>query len=167
MSDDRPRVSRDGIYIPPEVAAAEALPDDLDASQVGPYRFPDPRRRRIAGWIYLGLAALFAVGLSSRPTLAGGLAIALGLAAWSFAAAWPMRVEDREALATAASHVPFPVGAVSAAVAFVGIRARPRWQVIVYSADDPPTRRALVQIDAVDGSLVEEPYIEEIPAPGP
>ena len=134
-ADDR-QVSREGIFIPAEVAASEDLPEDLDASQLGPYVFPDPRRRRIAGWIYLALAA------------------------------WPLRLGPEEALAVAASHVPFPVGHVSAAVTFVGLRAKPRWQVIVYSADEPPSRRALVQIDGVDGSLVDEVYTEEVPPPG-
>ncbi len=165
MSDERPHVSREGIFIPADVAEAEALPDDLDASQVGPYRFPDPRRRRIAGGIYLGLAAVLAVGAVARPTLTGGAVIAAALAVWSFAAAWPLRVDERRALSLAAAQVPFPVGAVSAAVTFVGLRARPRWQVIVYSADDPPTRRALVEIDAVDATVTGEPYMETIPPP--
>ena len=164
-ADDR-QVSREGIFIPAEVAASEDLPEDLDASQLGPYVFPDPRRRRIAGWIYLALAVAMAVGVPGRPSLLGGVAIALGLGTWSFAAAWPLRLGPEEALAVAASHVPFPVGHVSAAVTFVGLRAKPRWQVIVYSADEPPSRRALVQIDGVDGSLVDEVYTEEVPPPG-
>ena len=35
----------------------DALPDDLDISAfVGPYQFPDNHRRRIPGFIYLGMA---------------------------------------------------------------------------------------------------------------
>lgn len=163
--EDR-EVSREGIFIPAEVAASEDLPEDLDASQLGPYLFPDPRRRRIAGVIYLASAVALGVGVPARPSLLAAVVIALGLAAWSFAAAWPLRLGPDDALAVAAAAVPFPVGHVSAAVTFAGIRARPRWQVIVYSADDPPSQRALVQVDAVDGSLVEETYVEGVPPPG-
>jgi hypothetical protein len=35
--------------------------------------------------------------------------------------------------------------------------------MILYSASEPPDRRALVVIDAVDGDVVEEVYVEEIP----
>ena len=44
-----PATADAGIHIPREVAEAEGLPEELDANIVGPYRFPDPRRRRIAG----------------------------------------------------------------------------------------------------------------------
>ena len=49
------------MEIPPEVAAAEGVPEDLDSAAGGPYRFPDLARRRVAGFIYLVAAALVAV----------------------------------------------------------------------------------------------------------
>jgi hypothetical protein len=30
------------------------------------------------------------------------------------------------------------------------------WRVLVYSADDPPSLRGLVELDAVDGTLLYE-----------
>jgi hypothetical protein len=40
----------------------DELPEDLDASAfVGPYVFPDNKRRRIPGYIYLGIGALCVV----------------------------------------------------------------------------------------------------------
>ena len=51
----------EGIHIPREVADAEGVPEDLDANVVGPYRFPDPRRRRLASWLYLAGAAVVGV----------------------------------------------------------------------------------------------------------
>jgi len=51
--------------------------------------------------------------------------------------------------------VQFPVGHASAVVGFDGLRARPVWNVLVFSADEPPTQRGLVRVDAVDGHVVE------------
>jgi len=37
----------------------DQLPSDLDVSAfVGPYQFPDNSRRRIPGYLYLGISAL-------------------------------------------------------------------------------------------------------------
>jgi hypothetical protein len=38
---------------------------------------------------------------------------------------------------------------------FEGILARPVWNVLVFSADDPPSRRGLVRIDGRSGEVVE------------
>lgn len=153
-----------GIHIPRAVADAEGLPEDLDANVVGPYRFPDPRRRRIAGWMYLAAAVglLALIGTNALFLVTAGLLIALAL--WHFAAAWELGIEQEEALRDAAGQVPFAVGHASAAITFHGWRSRPRWSVIVYSADDPPTQRALVEFDAVTGDPMAEPYVEAVPA---
>jgi hypothetical protein len=36
-----------------------------------------------------------------------------------------------------------------------GFRSRPTWRVLCYSNEDPPTRRGLVLVDAVNGKVVE------------
>lgn len=154
----------DGIHIPADVAEAEGVPDELDSSIVGPYRFPDPQRRRIAGWIYLGIAVPLVVLAFGEPLIWAGVALLGLLAAWHMAAAWPLAMDQEEALAKAASVVGFPVGHASAAVTFVGWRSRPRWHVVMYSADEPPTERALVQFDAVSRELQGEVYTEAVPA---
>ena len=43
------------------------------------------------------------------------------------------------------------------------VRSRPQWSVILYSADDPPTQRSLVQLDAITGEPVDEVYTESVP----
>jgi hypothetical protein len=155
----------DGIHIPKEVAEREALPEDLDANLVGPYRFPNPRRRRTAAAVYLLSAALMAGFTPGEPRLWLGVALLAGLGLYHLAAAWPLRLEQEEALSRAAALVDYPVGHVSAAVTFHGWRARPRWHVIVYDAHDPPARRSLVELDAVSGEPTAEVYTEEIPPP--
>ena len=153
----------DGIHIPADVAESEGVPDELDSSIVGPYRFPDPRRRRLAGWIYLGIAVLLAGLAVSQPLMWLGVGLLVVLAGWHIDSAWPLEIDQETALAAAAAHVGFPVGHASAAVTFIGWRARPHWQVILYSADEPPSQRALVQVDAVTGNLSQEVYTEAVP----
>jgi hypothetical protein len=151
-----------GIDIPRDVAEQEQVPDDLDSTRIGPYRFPDPRRRRTAGAIYLGLAAVIAAATPNTPGRWTGVALALALAGWHWLAAWPRRVEPEPALATAATAAPFPIGHASAALTFHGWRARPRWHVVVYESGDPPRQRALIVVDAVSGEKVGEPYVEDL-----
>lgn len=153
----------DGIHIPSAVAEAEGVPEELDSSVVGPYRFPDPLRRRIAGWIYAATALAMALLAISEPLVWFAVVVAAVLAGWHLVSAWPLELDQETALARAAAEVDFPVGHASAAVTFVGWRSRPRWQVVLYSADDPPSTRALVQYDGVSGELSEPVYVEDVP----
>lgn len=155
----------DGIVIPEDLARAEAVPDDLDSAAVGPYRFPDPRRRRWAGRVYLGTAAVLGGLALFTPGLWITVVLLLGMSAYHRWASWPLSLDQAGALRTAAAEVPFGVGHASVAVSFTGIRSRPRWQVILYSAESPPRRRALVEIDGVNGELCSEVYREELEPP--
>ena len=85
------------------------------------------------------------------------------LAAWQMAASWTLTIDQEEALDRSSKVVPFAIGHASAAVTFHGWRSRPRWHVIAYSADDPPSHRALVEFDGVDGTQIGEPYVEAVP----
>jgi hypothetical protein len=75
--------------------------------------------------------------------------------------AWRIAVLDPEALEIANREVPMAVGHASAAVGFDGWRARPIWNVLVFSADEPPSQRGLIRVDAVDGKVVGT-YVEKI-----
>lgn len=157
MTPDEPRVDRSGIHIDRDLAASVAIEEELDANTVGVYRFPSPQRRRLAGWVYLTMAVLAVVAVEGW-VVSAGLA-ALGI--WHFLAAWPLEIDETEALRVAGSAADFPVGHASAAVRFAGWRSRPRWAVVLYSAADPPDQRALVVVDAVNGEVVES-YRETI-----
>ena len=159
MSDDK-RVDREGIFIEKDLAESLDIEEELDSQVVGPYRFPSPMRRRIAGWIFIGFAA------GTFIVIDGGWLPAIGflaLAAWQFAASWPLNIDEHQALAKAGAAVSFPIGHASAAVTFRGFRSRPRWNVVLYSASEPPDQRAMVIVDAVSGEIAEEPYVEEVP----
>ena len=110
----------------------------------------------------IGVLALWA-GLASdnRGLLVGGVALLL-VAAYHFVAGWPLRIDQTDALAVASRTVGFPVGHASAQLGWRGLLSRPAWRILVYSADEPPSIRGLVELDAVDGHVLGD-YTESNP----
>lgn len=159
MSDEK-RVTREGIHIDRDVAEAVAIEEELDSNVVGPYRFPDPERRRVPAYIYGAVAVAVAVAIDPLAAL-----LPAGAALWHIVGTWRLVVRQEQALSVAAGAIDFPVGHASAAVGFRGWRSRPQWSVIIYSAAEPPDRRALVVVDGVTGEVVEAPYVEPLSAP--
>jgi hypothetical protein len=151
---------------------ADTLPQDLDVTAyVGPYAFPDIRRRRIPAAIYLVVAAAcFALWVTKHGSEAvlvneGFLWVAIALAliaAYHLAAAWHLAVTDTDALVAASAAVGFPVGYASAQLGWRGLVSRPTWRVLLYSSEDPPARRALVLVDGVKGDVLAH-FVEDNP----
>ena len=142
----------------------DQLPSDLDVSAfVGPYQFPDNSRRRIPGYLYLGISALSLLlwlisDQSSGLVNYGFLVSAISLAAFAvyvLSSSWKMTINERDALVHASRAVDFAVGHASAQQVWRGVRSRPTWRVFCYSAQEPPTHRGLVLVDAVDGEILE------------
>ena len=153
VSDEHPDEHRD------------ALPADLDVTAyVGPYLFPTMERRRIPATMYVILAALCVLGwlLSSNGGLLAAAIVLAVIALYHYACAWPLTIDQTEALQIASRTVGFAVGHSSAQLAWHGLRARPVWRILLYSAESPPMMRGLVQIDAVDGTVMGE-YTEPNP----
>jgi hypothetical protein len=145
--------------------AEDALPEDLDVTAfVGPYTFPNITRRRIPGAMYLALALVCVVAWIATEN--GGLLLAavllVPIAAYHFATAWDVKVDETEALVVATRAVGFPIGHASAQLAWRGLLSRPTWRILLYSADEPPSMRGLVELDAVDGAVLGE-YAEPNP----
>ena len=126
----------------------DELPEDLDASAyVGPYLFPDNKRRRIPGYIYAAVGALcvllFVLAdddavLVNEGFLYAGIGLLL-VGAYHFAAGYHLALDEHEALVAATREVGFPVGHASAQMGWRGLRSRPTWRLLVYSADEPPS----------------------------
>jgi len=139
----------------------DALPEELDASSfVGPYTFPNNNRRRVSGLICAG-AGLICVGLYAvrgtgvlvnRGLFFGGLFL-LALAAYHFASGVTLRINETDALVAATKAVGFTVGHASAQLSWRGLISHPTWRILLYSADDPPKKRALVLVDGVLGTV--------------
>ena len=148
----------------------DELPDDLNpAGYVGAYQFPDNSRRRWPGVIYLAIAAIcvvvYVVATDSSIVNVGwlvGAAVLTAVGVMSITSGWRMHVDEKEALVAAQQALGFPVGHASAQQVWRGLRSRPTWRVLCYSADEPPTRRGLVLVDAVDGTVVEH-LVEDNP----
>ena len=140
------------------------LPEELDITVARPYKVPDNSKRRIAAACYVVAAALCGAGAAlsgNGGLLAAAVFLAL-VAAYHMAAAWPLRLDETSALAASAAAAGFPVGHASAQLAWRGLRSRPVWRVLLYSADEPPSKRGLVELDAVDGHVMGD-YTEPNP----
>ena len=143
----------------------DALPEDLDVTAfVGPSVFPNITRRRIPGAMY-ALLAVVSVGawvVTANAGLPLAAVILTVVSAYHFATAWNVAVDETEALLVATRTVGFPVGHASAQLAWRGLRSRPAWRILLYSADEPPSMRGLVELDAVDGHVLGD-YTERNP----
>ena len=148
----------------PDEEHVDELPEDLDAAgYVGPYVFPDNNRRRIPGYLYLLTAAaciaLWALAgddavLVNDGILIVGIVLAL-VGAYHLAAGFDLEVDERDALVEASRAVGFPVGHASAQMGWRGLRSRPTWRILLYSAEEPPEQRGFVLVDGVDGAIVD------------
>ena len=149
----------------------DVLPEDLDPSRyVGPYRFPDNSRRRIPGALYLviaaGCIALWAwAGEDAVLVNDGYLWVGLALAAWgvwNLVTGTRLGTDETDALVSATRTVGFAVGHASAQLGWRGLRSRPTWRILLYSAEEPPASRGLVLVDGLDGTVLQH-FVEDNP----
>lgn len=163
-ADDLPELDQDDVH--------DELPDDLNVSEyVGPYVFPNNNRRRVPGYLYIGIGfACIAVWLVLRGgdpvlvnvgTFVAGVCL-LAIGAYHLVAGWNLDVDERDALVAANKQVGFAVGHASAQLGWRGLRSRPTWRILLYSAEDPPAQRGLILVDGVDGEIVSW-FTEENP----
>ncbi|MDG2113807.1 MAG: hypothetical protein P8N02_14485 [Actinomycetota bacterium] len=156
--------------LPDPAEVRDELPEDLDRGFVGAYMFPDNNRRRITGAIYVlagGLILALSLGAGDDAVLANtGLTIGAGallaIGVFSLVAVYRTKVDENEALVAASRDLGFAVGHASAQLGWRGFTSRPTWRMLVYSSEDPPTKRGMVLIDGVHGGVVEH-YVEDNP----
>ena len=164
MADDEqePEVTSDAVS---DAEVRDELPDDLVAAgYVGPYVFPNNDKRKIPAVLYALLGAIAIAVYVTRGDDAvlingGVLAAGIGLlvfAAYSWQSGFSLDVDEQDALVAASREVGFPVGHASAQLGWRGIRSRPTWRILLYSAEDPPKTRGLVLVDGVDGTVLEQ-----------
>jgi hypothetical protein len=150
----------------------DELPAELDATGfVGPYMFPNNNRRRVPAVMYavIGAAAIAAWILTRHSQsvlvngglLAGGIGL-LVFGAYSYQAGFDLEVDERDALVAATRTVGFAVGHASAQLGWRGLRSKPTWRILVYSNEEPPTKRGLVLVDGVKGDVLQH-FVEDNP----
>jgi hypothetical protein len=154
-----------------DATAGDALPAELNLDEyVGVTTFPDPSRRRLVGALWLVVAAIAALVLLTHST--DGVLVNRGLVWFAIGAAVVgvyhlvagkgLKIRETDALVVASTHVGFPVGHASAQLGFQGLRSKPTWRILLYSADNPPTTRGMVLIDANSGEVLGD-YTERNP----
>ena len=150
----------------------DELPEDLNkVDSTMAYDFPDNSRRRTPGAIY-GVLAVMCFGswllarntdsaLMNRGVVVAGIILGV-VSILNLTSGWKMTITESDALVNATRVVGFPVGHASAQQVWRGIRSRPTWRIFCYSIEEPPMKRGLVLVDAVNGSIVET-LIEDNP----
>ncbi len=155
---------------PDPAEVRDELPEDLDRGFVGPYTFPDNNRRRLTGSLYLAVGVITLVVVwvagSEAVLVNGGVAVAAialcVFGVYSLVAGYSTRVDENQALVAASADLGFAVGHASAQLGWRGLTSRPTWRMLVYSSEDPPAKRGMVLVDAVNGSVIDR-YVEDNP----
>ena len=164
MTDRTPELP--AIEIAADVASAAGMPEDLNANVFGPYEVPDPVRRRRAGLVYFVGAVIIAAGIfAGLPTgmwIMAAVFVVVGC--YHLLAGRHLEVREGQALTLANKATDFAVGHASAVLGFDGLLARPVWNVLVFSSEEPPAQRGLVRVDGQSGTVVET-FTEVIPPP--
>lgn len=149
----------------------DELPADLQPALAAQedYLFPNNNRRRIPGYLYVviacGLVALYAIrgdGVFINRGLLGAAAILAVVGVYSIVAGWNLDVDERDALVAASRDIGFPIGHAAAQLGWRGWLSRPTWRILLYSADEPPSKRGLILVDGVNGTVVES-FVEDNP----
>ena len=81
---------------------------------------------------------------------------------WNIASGQRLGTDETDALVSATRTVGFAVGHASAQLGWRGLRSRPTWRILLYSAEEPPASRGLVLVDGIDGTVLQH-FVEENP----
>lgn len=159
----------DGIEIDKEVAEETLLPDDLNSLAVGSYVVPDPRKR--SQYPFFVFAVLVITYLTSLVidfvTFTPTFIILLSVVILLFLIDNKFRIQQQEVIEKITDSIDHSIGYYSIALTFLfSIRniLTPVWTVIVYSHENPPQFKTIVEINALSGKIVTEPYTENINA---
>ena len=159
----------DGIEIDKDIAEETLLPDDLNSLAVGSYVVPDPRKRKQYPYIVLGVVLLsFITSLiidfvSFIPVIIILSIIALLL----FLVNNKFKIQQQEVIERITNNIDHSIGYYSIALTFQFTFKNiltPVWTVIVYSHENPPLNKTIIEINAFSGKVITEPYTENLNA---
>jgi len=159
----------DGIEIDKDVAEETLLPDDLNSLAVGSYVVPDPRKRsQYPFFVFAVLVITYLISLViDFVTFTPTFIILLFVVIMLFLIDNKFRIQQQEVIEKITDSIEHSIGYYSIALTFLfSIRniLTPVWTVIVYSHENPPQFKTIVEINALSGKIVTEPYTENINA---
>ena len=159
----------DGIEIDKDIAEETLLPDDLNSLAVGSYVVPDPRKRQQYPYIVLSvvlisfIASLMAGFVDFLPVL-----IILSFTAFLlFFVDNKFKIQQQEVIEKITNNIDHSIGYYSIALTFQFTFKNlltPVWTVIVYSHENPPLNKTIIEISAFSGRVITDPYTENINA---
>ncbi len=159
----------DGIEIDKDIAKETLLPDDLNSLAVGSYVVPDPRKRSQYPYVVLGVVLLsFITSLiidfvSFVPVIIILSIVALLL----FLVNNKFNIQQQEVIERITNNIDHSIGYYSIALTFQFTFKNiltPVWTVIVYSHENPPLNKTIIEINAFSGKVITEPYTENLNA---
>jgi len=159
----------DGIEIDKDIAEETLLPDDLNSLAIGSYVVPDPRKRKQYPYVVLGVVLLsFITSLiidfvSFVPVIIILSIIALLL----FLVNNKFKIQQQEVIERITNNIDHSIGYYSIALTFQFTFKNiltPVWTVIVYSHENPPLNKTIIEINAFSGKVITEPYTENLNA---
>ena len=159
----------DGIEIDKDIAEETLLPDDLNSLAVGSYVVPDPRKRKQYPYVVLGVVLLSYITsliidfVSFVPVI-----IILSIIAFLlFLVNNKFKIQQQEVIERITNNIDHSIGYYSIALTFQFTFKNiltPVWTVIVYSHENPPLNKTIIEINAFSGKVITEPYTENLNA---
>ena len=159
----------DGIEIDKDIAEETLLPDDLNSLAVGSYVVPDPRKRKQYPYVVLGVVLLsFITSLIIEFVSFVPVIIILSVIAFLlFLVNNKFQIQQQEVIEKITNNIDHSIGYYSIALTFQFTFKNiltPVWTVIVYSHENPPLNKTIVEINAFSGKVITEPYTENLNA---
>ena len=159
----------DGIEIDKDIAEETLLPDDLNSLAVGSYVVPDPRKRKQYPYVVLGvmllgfIASLMIDFVSFIPVIIILSIVSLLL----FFVNNKFKIQQTEVIEKITDNIEHSIGYYSIALTFQFTLKNiltPVWTVIVYSHENPPNNKTIIEISAFSGRVITDPYTENLNA---
>ena len=159
----------DGIEIDKDIAEETLLPDDLNSLAVGSYVVPDPRKRKQYPYVVLGVVLLsFITSLIIEFVSFVPVIIILSIVALLlFLVNNKFKIQQQEVIERITNNIDHSIGYYSIALTFQFTFKNiltPVWTVIVYSHENPPLNKTIIEINAFSGKVITEPYTENLNA---
>ena len=159
----------DGIEIDKDVAEETLLPDDLNSLAVGSYVVPDPSKRKQYPYVVLVVVLLIYITslmidfVSFVPVIIILSIVSLLL----FVVNNEFKIRQQEVIEKISNNIDHSIGYYSIALTFQFTLKQiltPVWTVIVYSHENPPLNKTIIEISAFSGRVITEPYTEKLNA---